>query len=517
MTDRGAKLWGRRTPPPAAAEAETYLSGGEAPAGELPATGRRQGWQQGDMVAISFLGDLLQSITDRGRGLIPFGRGEALSRASVPDLVKLCEDLISRRGEASGVALARIILDRYATFTPAERHDFLRRIAVDFGADATEVESAIVAYRTAPSRATLGRLHEAAEPRSQELIRRLNLARDGTLALVRMREDLFTLRDSLKAGKEHDPALVDAVASLDSDFEHLFASWFNRGFLVLHRIDWTTPAHILEKIIRYEAVHEISGWDDLRRRIEPPDRRCFAFFHPALVDEPLIFVEVALTTGIASAIGPILAGERQPMASREATAAIFYSISNCQKGLAGVTFGNFLIKQVVEDLCREMPALKTFVTLSPVPGFRSWLDGERRADVPQGLTREDVETLRLLDRPGWHADKASAEAVRKALIPAAAYYFLRAKTPRGKPVDPVARFHLGNGARLERLNHLGDVSPKGLAQSHGLMVNYLYDLAAIEKNHETYANLGTVSASIAVNRELRQNLPPAKSDKLADA
>ncbi|ACL61991.1 malonyl-CoA decarboxylase [Methylobacterium nodulans] len=469
------------------------------------------------MVAISFLGDLLQSITERGRGLIPFGKSEALSRASVPDLVKLCEDLISRRGEASGVALARIILDRYATFTVAERHDFLRRIALDFGADGTAVEGAIAAYQAAPSRTTLGRLHEAAEPRSQELIRRLNLARNGTFALVRMREDLFSLRDTLRAAEERDITLIDAVESLDADFEHLFASWFNRGFLVLHRIDWTTPAHILEKIIRYEAVHEISGWDDLRRRIEPADRRCFAFFHPALVDEPLIFVEVALTTGIASAIGPILANERQPMASREATTAIFYSISNCQRGLAGVTFGNFLIKQVVEDLCREMPALKTFVTLSPVPGFRTWLDRERRADAPQGLTREDVEVLRLLDKPDWHTDKATAETVRKALLPAAAYYFLRAKTPRGKPVDPVARFHLGNGARLERLNFLGDVSPKGLAQSYGLMVNYLYDLAAIEKNHETYANLGTVSASIAVNRELRQNLPSARAVALAEA
>ncbi|GJD51185.1 hypothetical protein OPKNFCMD_3937 [Methylobacterium crusticola] len=476
------------------------------------------------MAAISFLGDLLQSISDRGRGLIAFGRSDALARASVPDLVKLCEDLISRRGEASGVALARIILDRYATFSGEERHDFLRRIALDFGADHAGVESAIAAYRTAPSRAALGHLHEAAEPRSQELIRRLNLARDGTIALVRMREDLFSLRDAAKVPQRDaggragtpDPALAEAVESLDSDFEHLFASWFNRGFLVLRRIDWTTPAHILEKIIRYEAVHAISGWDDLRRRIEPPDRRCFAFFHPALVDEPLIFVEVALTTGIASAIGPILAHERQPLASREATAAIFYSISNCQRGLAGVTFGNFLIKQVVEDLCREMPALKTFVTLSPVPGFRAWLDRERRADAPQGLTREDVETLRLLDQPDWHADKAAADAVRKALLPAAAYYFLRAKTPRGKPVDPVARFHLGNGARLERLNFLGDVSPKGVGQAYGLMVNYLYDLGAIEKNHETYANLGTVSASITVNRELRQNLPPARAVALAE-
>ncbi|BCM86683.1 malonyl-CoA decarboxylase [Methylobacterium indicum] len=472
--------------------------------------------EQGPMAAISFLGDLLQSISDRGRGLIAFGRDDP-AKASVAEVVKLCEDLISRRGEASGVALARIILDRYDSFGRDDRRDFLRRIALEFGADHDAVASAIAAYETTPSRAALGRLHEAAEPRSQELIRRLNLARDGTIALVRMREDLFSLRDAARKADKPDPALAEAVDSLDADFEHLFASWFNRGFLVLRRIDWTTPAHILEKIIRYEAVHAISGWDDLRRRIEPPDRRCFAFFHPALLDEPLIFVEVALTTAIAAAIDPILAHERQHTATREATTAIFYSISNCQKGLAGITFGNFLIKQVVEDLCREMPALKTFVTLSPVPTFRSWLDRERRADAPQGLTREDVETLRVLDQPDWHTDKAKADAVKKALLSAAAYYFLRAKTPRGKPVDPVARFHLGNGARLERLNFLGDVSPKGLSQGYGLMVNYLYDLAAIEKNHETYANLGTVSASLTVNRELRQNLPPARAVALAEA
>ena len=265
--------------------------------------------------------------------------------------------------------------------------------------------------------------------------------------------------------------MVDAAVSLDSDFEHLFASWFNRGFLVLRPIDWTTPAHILEKIIRYEAVHEIADWDELRRRIEPPDRRCFAFFHPALLDEPLIFVEVALTAGIAAAIQPILADGREPVAARAATTAVFYSISNCQKGLAGVTFGNFLIKQVVEDLAREIPSLKTFVTLSPVPGFRTWLDRERGADAPQGLTREDVEALRLLDSDDWRGDKAKCEAVRRAMIPAAAAYFLRAKNERGRPLDPVARFHLGNGARLERLNFLGDTSKKGLRQSYRLMVN----------------------------------------------
>ncbi|MFC6050138.1 malonyl-CoA decarboxylase domain-containing protein, partial [Methylobacterium hispanicum] len=234
-------------------------------------------------------------------------------------------------------------------------------------------------------------LHTAVEPRSQELIRRLNLARDGTLALVRMREDLFDLRKALRDDPACPPEVTDAIDSLDADFEHLFASWFNRGFLVLRPIDWTTPAHILEKIIRYEAVHEIQGWDDLRRRIEPKDRRCFAFFHPALVDEPLIFVEVALTDAIAPAIAPILSEERRTLSPRAFTTAIFYSISNCQRGLAGVTFGNFLIKQVVEDLAREIPGLKTFVTLSPVPGFAAWLDRERRADAPQGLTREDVE------------------------------------------------------------------------------------------------------------------------------
>ncbi|MCJ2080447.1 malonyl-CoA decarboxylase [Methylobacterium sp. J-090] len=468
------------------------------------------------MAAISFFGDLLQTISDRGRDLIGFGRGDLAARANAGELVKLCEDLISRRGEASGVALARLILDRYASLARPERASFLRMVATEFAADHAAVDEAIAAYRADPTRAALGVLHEAAEPRSQELIRRLNLARDGTLALVRMREDLFGLRRALRE-EEADPDLVDAADSLDRDFEHLFASWFNRGFLVLRHIDWTTPAHILEKIIRYEAVHAIADWDDLRRRIEPRDRRCFAFFHPALVDEPLIFVEVALTAAIAPAIAPILAHERELLAPRTATTAIFYSISNCQKGLAGVTFGNFLIKQVVEDLAREIPSLKTFVTLSPVPGFATWLDRERRADAPQGLTREDIEALRVIDEPDWHADKAKAEAVRKAMIPAAAAYFLRAKNERGKPLDPVARFHLGNGARLERLNFLGDVSPKGLAQSRGLMVNYLYDLSAIEKNHETFANLGTVAASGAVSRELRNNLPPARAVALADA
>ncbi|MBB5764227.1 malonyl-CoA decarboxylase [Methylorubrum rhodesianum] len=468
------------------------------------------------MAAISFLGDLIQTISDRGRDLIGLARTDLARTASPADLARLCEDLISRRGEASGVALARLILDRYAAFPIDERLAFLELVATEFGADHDAVDAAIAAYRAEPTRARLGLLHEAAEPRSQELIRRLNLARGGTLALVRMREDLFALRKRLK-DRGAAPDTIDAAVSLDSDFEHLFASWFNRGFLVLRPIDWSTPAHILEKIIRYEAVHEIADWDELRRRIEPTDRRCYAFFHPALLDEPLIFVEVALTNAIAPAIQPILADGREPVLARAATTAIFYSISNCQKGLAGVTFGNFLIKQVVEDLAREIPSLKTFVTLSPVPGFRTWLDRERGADAPQGLTREDVETLRLLDTDDWRGDKAKCEAVRRAMLPAAAAYFLRAKNEKGRPLDPVARFHLGNGARLERMNFLGDTSKKGMKQSYGLMVNYLYDLSAIEKNHETYVNLGTVATSSAVSRELRSNLPPPRAVVLAEA
>jgi malonyl-CoA decarboxylase len=280
---------------------------------------------------------------------------------------------------------------------------------------------------------------------------------------------------------------------------------------VLRRIDWTTPAHILEKIIRYEAVHEISDWNDLRRRIEPPDRRCFAFFHPALVDEPLIFVEVALTATMPAAIAPILAEKRDPLAPKQATTAVFYSISNCQAGLGGVSFGNFLIKQVVEDLCRELPNLKTYVTLSPVPGFGAWLDRELDAGPASVLPVEDRQTLAGTSKAGWHLDEEGLETVRKALMPAAAHYFLRAKTSAGRPLDPVARFHLGNGARLERVNFPGDLSAKGLRQSRGMMVNYLYDLDTIEKHHEAFANQGAVIASSTVTRGAQAGIRPPPS------
>ncbi|GAC1335242.1 MAG: hypothetical protein NVSMB26_19370 [Beijerinckiaceae bacterium] len=286
---------------------------------------------------------------------------------------------------------------------------------------------------------------------------------------------------------------------VDRDLAHLFSSWFNRGFLVLRRIDWSTPANVLEKVIRYEAVHEIRGWDDLRRRIDSPDRRCYAFFHPALIDEPLIFVEIALTEAIPGAIAPLLAEDRDIIDPTRARTAVFYSISNCQAGLAGISFGNFLIKQVVEELRRELPRLENFVTLSPVPAFRFWMKAVD--EVPIG--EDDRATLAALDDLAWADDADVTERLRRILEPLAAYYFLRARTPDGRPIDPVARFHLGNGAKLERINWLGDRSRKGLRESAGIMVNYLYDLDEIDSNHEAYANQREVVASPTVRKLLK--------------
>src|SRR5262245_1406596 len=447
----------------------------------------------------SFFGELLQTIADRGRALLARDRRGGVRgapSARSESLIELCEDLLSGRGEASGVALAREILGQYATLKTGPRIAFFEALAQRFGTDPERMEQAIVAWRASPSDATATEVHAASEPRRQELFRRLNLAPGGTAALVRMREQLM---DSLDHRED--------LRAVDDDFVHLFSSWFNRGFLVLRRIDWSTPAIVLEKIIRYEAVHEIRGWDDLRRRIDPPDRRCYAFFHPALVDDPLIFVEVAVEREIAGAIAPILASGRQQFVEPDkARIAVFYSISNCQRGLSGVSFGNFLIKQVVEEICRELPKLTTFVTLSPVPGFALWLAGELKAENSQVISASDRSVLELMEGRLWRTDPEIFSKLEEPLMRVAAWYFLRARNQRGTPIDPVARFHLGNGARLERINWLADTSDRAITQAHGLMVNYLYDLDDIEKNHEAYAEGRTVVASNAVQRLLRPPL-----------
>ena len=441
---------------------------------------------------VSFLQELLNTVAEQSRALLPkslFGPGddeniEALARA-----------LMSVRGEASGVAIARQLLLQLHKAPAGARRAFFSHLANDLQPDAVAVANAARRYLDAPSEATLIALQRATESPRREFFRRLNLAPGATGEIVALREEL------LRTPKSD----LDLMA-VDADLQKLLTSWFNRGFLVLRRIDWQTPAAILEKIIAYEAVHEIKGWDDLRRRLDPADRRCFAFFHPSLVDEPLIFVEVALLNDIPGAIAPVL-DARRPELGRPPTTAVFYSISNCQGGLRGISFGNFLLKQVVEELVREVPSLKTFVTLSPVPHFARWLDRTLAGDSAGLINDEDRRALKVLSDPRWAemaADGANErEALKQALLSSAAHYFLTARSNDNRPIDPVARFHLGNGARLERINWLGDVSEKGLREAHGLMVNYRYEPADIEKNHEAYAQDGTVAASRAVKALLR--------------
>jgi malonyl-CoA decarboxylase len=434
----------------------------------------------------AFFTDLLTSISARGRTLLR-RVGSPEEKPDADDLIELCEALLSGRGEASGTAMASAVLDRYHDLDATEQRAFFHALARKFGPDRDKVNKAIQAWTAEPGDGNGGALHFASEPRRQELIRRLNRAPGGTADLVAMRANLLDLMNGDKD-----------LAALDRDVVHLLGSWFNRGFLVLRRIDWSTPANILEKIIRYEAVHEIGGWNDLRRRIDPADRRCYAFFHPALVDEPLIFVEVALTETIPGAIAPLLAEDRKLVPVDRARVAVFYSISNTQRGLGGISFGNFLIKQVVEELRRELPRLEDFVTLSPVPGFMKWLKSD---DVP--VAEEERALLQRLDEPDWWKDAELEGQLRSIVEPLATYYFLKARTAKGRLIDSVARFHLGNGARLERINWLGDTSTKGQRESAGIMVNYLYRLDDIEKNHEAFANDGTVVASNAVKKLLK--------------
>lgn len=401
---------------------------------------------------MSYFGGLIATVFERRY------RGATADEADGRPVHELALDLLGSHGEVSGGTLARLILDRYSAMEPDEKLAFFKFMTHDLEIDAASVVETLNDYRESPSKASYRAFANACEPRRQELTRRLNQVPGATAQLVAMRKDLLTF-----LGDHRD------LEPLDVDFRHLFASWFNRGFLVLRPINWSSPADILEKIIAYEAVHAIDSWDDLRRRLQPPDRRCFAFFHPAMADEPLIFVEVALTQGIPNSVQTLLADGRNAIDGDQADTAVFYSISNCQAGLAGISFGNSLIKQVVSDLSRDFPSLKNFVTLSPIPGLNAWL---KDADV-------DI----------------SIDGYEQAV---AAHYLLEAKRPDGMPVDPVARFHLGNGAMVHAVHANADVSANGMKQSNGVMVNYLYDIASISANHEQFVTEKTVIASPAV-------------------
>ena len=424
------------------------------------------------------LNDLLKRIADTGRQLT--GGAENRSR----DLIELCESLLRGKGEATGIATAADILDGFRKLNEKDRAVFFKNVVKRFSVDEARLRTAIERFAKEPQATAARELHFASEPPSQELVRRLNRAPGGTGALISMRRDL------LDAATKH-PELRD----LDRDFAHLLGSWFNRGFLELRRIDWKTPAEVLERIIEYEAVHEITSWDDLRGRVATPDRRLYGFFHPAIPDEPLIFVEVALTEDIPSSIDSILSSERKPVDPESAKTAVFYSISNCHAGLRGISFGNFLIKQVVEDLRHELRALRTFVTLSPVPGLRRW--ARQQIDAAESALSEEQKQLVVALESGNAEPNAPENA--KPLAEIAARYLVQ-PSERGGAIDPVARFHLGNGARLERIHAGADPSPRGMKSSWGVMVNYQYALGDIERNHETYASTGEVVRSSGVKR-----------------
>ena len=427
------------------------------------------------------LNQFLNSIADVGRDL--WQRRAGNGRRSRDALRALCDDLLSTRGEASGIAVAREVAQTYDTLDEGARLALFRILNDAFAPDAGAINAAAQAYRDGGDLETFLALARSVEPPRQEFFRRLNMAPGGTRTIVSMRAHLLGLL------REHPE-----LKAVDADLRHLLGSWFNRGFLTLERIDWHTPADILERLIQYEAVHRMDGWDDLRRRLDR-DRRCFAFFHPALPDEPLIFVEVALVNGLATSIQPLLDRSGEPDDPARADTAIFYSISNCQDGLAGISFGNFLIKQVVHELARELPNLKVFSTLSPIPGLRRWL--AEQADLTE-VEREAVGRLEIAD---WQRNEALALAVRPVLMRLCARYLVEAK--RGdRPADPVTRFHIGNGARLEQINWMGDSSANGIAQSAGMLCNYLYDLKTIERNHEAYANSGKVAVSSQVRKLL---------------
>jgi malonyl-CoA decarboxylase len=409
------------------------------------------------------------------------------------DLMSSCRRLLSERGEANSVAIARDLVTRFTTLPDEQQAMFFDRLSHEFSPDPKAVLQSAQAYANEPSVPNLLRLTRTAEPPRQELLRRINRTPGGTSSIVAMRRALLA-----RIGKQ------PALQAVEADFLHLLSSWFNPGFLQLQRVDWNSPAQLLEQLIRHEAVHQIDGWDDLRRRLQP-DRRCFAFFHPQLPDEPLIFVEVALLPEMPERIAPLIDKASAPLGPKQFKVAAFYSISNCQPGLKGVSLGNFLIKRVADELKRELPQLKTFCTLSPIPGFAAWL----RAGAPsEGLTRARAErvaeTLAALRTAcgGELAALASADAVRdqgeasgELLLRLCAFYLGQRSAAAGG--DPVARFHLDNGARLERLNLRADLSQKGIKQSFGLMVNYLYDLGRVEAHHEKFTQ-GEVAQSRAI-------------------
>jgi malonyl-CoA decarboxylase len=412
--------------------------------------------------------------------------GRSAPPADGTDLASLaierCQALLSRRGEVSGPGLADEALATYRSLAPPAIIAFFDRLVSGWSSDPHDVRRSADAYCANPSAARLRHLQRATETPRLELFRRLNLASGGTDTLIEMRARLIR-------GLGDHPAW----AIMETELDQLLRSWFNHGFLVCRRIDLRTPEAVLEKLVQYEAVHRIRDRHDLERRLGA-DRRCYALFHPSLPEDPVIFTELALTRGMSAKVQPLLDTGSPVLDAASCTSAIFYSISNCQDGLRGFSFGNFLIRKVVAELRAELPRLKAFATLSPVPGFRSWLAGVAASREGGRADNELDGLLARLDAADWYEDGARSAELERVLVPLCAHYLLRAKQGK-EPADPVARFHLANGARLERINWLGDTSSAGMRRSAGMTVNYVYRLADLERNHEAYARHGRARAA----------------------
>ena len=430
------------------------------------------------MIKINFFNDLINSLFDKPNKKKSFNffsdKKKILSTKDFIDNVALA------KGEVSALGYAEFLMQHCEKLDEKELIIFFKLMRENFDISSLELSQAVDEYKVNSNSENLITLMKFSEPKRREIFRRCNGISRGTIRLVNLRKRLLGI---LKKNPE--------LKAVDYDLVYLFKNWFNRGFLILRPINWETPAHILEKIIAYEAVHEINSWDELRLRLAPKDRRCFAFFHPAMQDEPIIFVEVALMKNIPSKIQDVLEEKRDFLEPDEANVAVFYSISNCQKGLSGISFGNFLIKQVANDLKFEFNNIKKFVTLSPVPGLRNWIKNKKpKFEMTLEKFKKSEQFLK----------------VEPSLMNCAGNYFLKSDRSDGMPNDPVARFHLGNGASLEQINYLGDTSLNGLNLSGGLMVNYLYDLDKVEENHEAYTSENKLNISKNAKKDLIQHI-----------
>ena len=425
---------------------------------------------------------LFSSIADAGQNLI----GKKTVKKDLPTALQLCDDLISFKGIASGIAIAREITEIYSVFNTDQKLNFFKELNKKFSPNKEKVEIKIAEYLKEKNEKSLNELGTAVEGNRQELIRRLNMAPNGTPFLVSMREDLIKFL-----------SINPELKTLDEDIRHLFKSWFNPGFLRLEKITWESKAAILEKIIKYEKVHQIKDMNDLKRRLQQEDRRFFAYFHPVLKDEPLIFVEVAFTKGIGNSIQEIVKPKTDNNSNYDT--ATFYSISNCQEGLMRVTLGNFLIKRVVFEIQEENPKIKNFGTLSPLPGFSDWflsLNDEKLKDI---LKDYDITKLNFLRSSDLKIGEPKIIEEKTAIKKLVAHYLINEKI-NNKPLNPVSRFHLGNGASIYNIIINGNISDYGYKESFGIMVNYGYQLEKLEKIHEDFITKGIISYSDKIKK-----------------